>query len=401
MKPFLRGSQAQQGGNSHAASASGSGFVAKQNRRTESTGQSTASLPVNGRNLATEAELAEAPRISPAGSSSQSAGRGTGSAGGSVNGLAESRSPVLAPAPLQATADRPEALTKAAGPPAASQTVAVSGAMSAETVPTSAANLDVTVDEEQIAQLIQLKHRLPSHLAVLSMAAHGSRIVAIDMAHAVFVSNDAGKHWKTIQMPWRGRAVKTDLVQFGTEGALQQSLRNTVTAGASRQSYAVAMRGTNGAATAQDPALSTTNGSILGGTVTDITGAAISGASVTLIGATSNSARTVKTDGAGHYLIPWLAGGTYTVEAQAPGFQKKEVAGIAVPASGQVTANLTLTIGAATQTVSVAAANVQSDTSAEADVKSKANRQPAPVFAITTDDGDRWTSSDGVLWKRM
>jgi len=89
------------------------------------------------------------------------------------------------------------------------------------------------------------------------------------------------------------------------------------------------------------------------------------------------------------------------VEAQAPGFQKKEVAGIAVPASGQVTANLTLTIGAATQTVSVAAANVQSDTSAEADVKSKANRQPAPVFAITTDDGDRWTSSDGVLWKRM
>jgi hypothetical protein len=33
--------------------------------------------------------------------------------------------------------------------------------------------------------------------------------------------------------------------------------------------------------------------------------------------------------------------------------------------------------------------------------KPSASNQPRPIFEITTDSGERWTSSDGVTWSRM
>jgi hypothetical protein len=67
----------------------------------------------------------------------------------------------------------------------------------------------------------------PSKLAVLSEAASAKRMIAIDTAGSVFLSEDAGKHWEAVNTPWRGRAV---LVKKGAPaveavgGLLKQSI---------------------------------------------------------------------------------------------------------------------------------------------------------------------------------
>jgi hypothetical protein len=60
------------------------------------------------------------------------------------------------------------------------------------------------------------------------------------------------------------------------------------------------------------------------GNVLDKSGSAIPGATVTATSQGTGLARDVKTDTAGHYLIPLLPVGTYTVRVDAPGFQSAE-----------------------------------------------------------------------------
>ena len=48
---------------------------------------------------------------------------------------------------------------------------------------------------------------LPSSLEALSTAAAGTRTIAIDTTGALFLSKDAGKHWKAVKSQWTGRAV--------------------------------------------------------------------------------------------------------------------------------------------------------------------------------------------------
>src|SRR5271156_4511393 len=57
------------------------------------------------------------------------------------------------------------------------------------------------------------------------------------------------------------------------------------------------------------------------GNVLDKSGGAIPGATVTATSQATGLARDVKTDNAGHYLIPLLPVGTYTVHVDAAGFQ--------------------------------------------------------------------------------
>ena len=64
-------------------------------------------------------------------------------------------------------------------------------------------------------------------------------------------------------------------------------------------------------------------GSFLG-TVTDKSGANISGATVTITSSATGLERTVKTDDAGHYLMPLLPVGIYTVRVDSTGFQTTE-----------------------------------------------------------------------------
>ena len=282
--------------------------------------------------------------------------------------------------------------------PAAAKTAVMKNGAPIETVSSDASNIVIAQDG---AQVTRLRRPLPSHLPVLSMASQAQRMVAIDTDHAVFLSKDAGKHWKAIHTPWQGHAVKAALVEYGAGARTPSSLRSGVIAGASPVNNAALAESMNGALIAQSPSTSAGKGSSISGTVTDMTGAAIPGASVAVTGTATGTARTVKTDGAGRYIVDGLAPGTYRVEAQSAGFKKQEPDGVAVTASGPSIANLSLTVGAATETVTVEGGNNVILTAERTSAKPQASNQSGPVFEIITDNGDRWTSADGVTWKRM
>jgi len=62
---------------------------------------------------------------------------------------------------------------------------------------------------------------LPSGLAAISTATARQHTLAIDPAGALFLSEDAGKHWEPVARQWTGHAV-TVRVQAGTGGAVFQ-----------------------------------------------------------------------------------------------------------------------------------------------------------------------------------
>lgn len=98
-------------------------------------------------------------------------------------------------------------------------------------------------------------------------------------------------------------------------------------------------------------AQSTTSGDIAG-VVTDPSGAAIAGATVTLTSNATGASHTLSTGANGAYRFFLLPPGSYVVSAAATGFSpKKATATVSV---GQIqTVNLALRVGAATQTVTV------------------------------------------------
>jgi len=67
---------------------------------------------------------------------------------------------------------------------------------------------------------------LPSKLAAISEATSGKRTIAIDTAGSLFLSEDAGKHWQTVDAKWSGRAVwvKTGPTVGAVGGLLKQSI---------------------------------------------------------------------------------------------------------------------------------------------------------------------------------
>ena len=89
------------------------------------------------------------------------------------------------------------------------------------------------------------------------------------------------------------------------------------------------------------------------GTVKDASGAVIPNARVTLTNEGTSFAQTTTTRGDGTYIFTPLKIGTYTVEAEAAGFEKARNAGIVVNIQQQVVVDFTLVPGAVTQTVEV------------------------------------------------
>jgi Carboxypeptidase regulatory-like domain len=235
---------------------------------------------------------------------------------------------------------------------------------------------------------------LPSRQPALSTAANGHKVLAIDSQHTLFYSEDDGQHWINIPTQWRGRAVKVNLAR--PAGPLAQN--TAITAGYS----------TNVGPLSQNVAVAANFA--LTGTVTDATGAAISGVTITLSNTSTKTSRTVTSDLNGQYTADNLTPGSYQLEAAAPGFQKQQLAVNVAPAQ-QNQANLTLNVGAVTEAVTVEAAQeaiplaTTSDTLAVPRValKKAAPKAPAkpaaiPLFEITTDDSSHWTSPDGKIW---
>ena len=91
------------------------------------------------------------------------------------------------------------------------------------------------------------------------------------------------------------------------------------------------------------------------GDISDPSGAAIPRATVTAKGTATGETRTVTSDHVGHYVVPFLPPGAYSVTATATGFASATANGITVPAATSTTVNLQLSVGTAEQSVTVAA----------------------------------------------
>ncbi len=89
------------------------------------------------------------------------------------------------------------------------------------------------------------------------------------------------------------------------------------------------------------------------GTITDQSGAAVSGATVTITDVARGTARTLTTDDAGAYVAPNLVPGTYKVRAEAKGFKAVERANITLEVAKDALIDLSLAPGDVTQTIEV------------------------------------------------
>lgn len=101
----------------------------------------------------------------------------------------------------------------------------------------------------------------------------------------------------------------------------------------------------------------------LRGVVTDKTGAAIVGAAVTLVNTTQGFERKTATGGAGEYEFLALPPGTYVLTVEMANFRKYQQRELQLLVNSPGTANVTLEVGVATQTVEVSAQAVTLNTS--------------------------------------
>jgi hypothetical protein len=207
------------------------------------------------------------------------------------------------------------------------------------------------------------------------MASHANQRLAIDIDNHLFFSDDEGGHWKAVPSQWKGRAVSvalTSAVSFGSAApALKQSFHPAAATG---------------------PALS--------GTITDPAGAVIPGATVTATNSSGALAGSATTDSRGQYRMQDLAPGKYRIEAQATGFETQSFAAQVAPAQ-QAVADVILRVGSAAQTVMIQASPGSRNNSPRVDANLTAKfsaSQTLSRFELTTDDGERWTSTDGQNW---
>ncbi len=98
------------------------------------------------------------------------------------------------------------------------------------------------------------------------------------------------------------------------------------------------------------------------GTVKDTTGAVVPGASVTVHSDLTGLTRTGATNPSGDYSFPLLPTGVYSVSAELTGFSVAKQSGIRLNVDQVARIDLTLAVGAGTETVEVRAATVALDT---------------------------------------
>jgi hypothetical protein len=96
-------------------------------------------------------------------------------------------------------------------------------------------------------------------------------------------------------------------------------------------------------------------GASLTGHVIDPSAAAVYGATLALRSTTTEAVYTVGTDSAGIYQFPFVLIGTYTLTVEKPGFKKYVQEGIGLVAAQKAVIDITLELGAVTQSVSVVA----------------------------------------------
>lgn len=111
------------------------------------------------------------------------------------------------------------------------------------------------------------------------------------------------------------------------------------------------------------------------GTVKDSQGAVVNAATVKATNVNTGFSRSAPTNGIGEYRIDYLPVGTYTVEATASGFERYVQKNISLDVDQELTVDITLAVGAMTQTVTVSTAPPQVNTS-------------DPVLGVTLEPND-------------
>jgi hypothetical protein len=108
----------------------------------------------------------------------------------------------------------------------------------------------------------------------------------------------------------------------------------------------------------------TPTGSIQG-TVADPQGAAVPGATITVVSNDTDNKKTLTSDGSGRFEIPFLNPGIYTVTVEAKGFRVEKRENVVVQVSQTLPLSFTLAVGANTETVEVTTTSgtVDTDTS--------------------------------------
>jgi hypothetical protein len=101
------------------------------------------------------------------------------------------------------------------------------------------------------------------------------------------------------------------------------------------------------------PSLHAQFGGSLNGTVTDTSGAVISGATVTLANPATGTSKTATTNATGFYSFTELAPGSYTVKLTANGFKEQDYSSVAVSAEQPRGLDVKMTAGGASETVTV------------------------------------------------
>jgi len=98
------------------------------------------------------------------------------------------------------------------------------------------------------------------------------------------------------------------------------------------------------------------------GTVTDQTGAAVAAATVVVTNVGTNATTSAETSEQGHYTFAQLPVGIYEIRVKQPSFKESITKGIEVHTSTDTEVNVALQLGAANETMTVEAADVQVQT---------------------------------------
>jgi len=101
----------------------------------------------------------------------------------------------------------------------------------------------------------------------------------------------------------------------------------------------------------------------ISGSITDATGAAVPGVKVTVLSPSTGSTREGTTDQAGHYIVPLLGVGEYTVRAEVSGFQPAEATNVRLQVDEQREIDFKLSPATVQQNVEVSATPVAVETS--------------------------------------
>jgi hypothetical protein len=108
--------------------------------------------------------------------------------------------------------------------------------------------------------------------------------------------------------------------------------------------------------------LAQTDRGTISGIVTDSAGAAVSGATVAITNAATNTTFTIRSADTGEFAAPNLTVGQYRVEVTQPGFKRFVRAQIVVAAGGSVRVDAQLQLGQVSETIEVQSSSVQVQT---------------------------------------